>query len=240
MNYNPPLQLSSVRFKQNKFEVIRDDLADGGTAGRGLVKLMSKTQNVEYVYACHNNCHMQVSLAYAAYLTGNTCTLIISDMEPHPFTERADVLYGAKIIKVKDGYLKVLQARALEYVNSDKVLLPFYLGETYIRCAIREISQHINISPRRLWVIDCSGSLLNILYHIFPDTHFCIVQVGKPNKNIIESRSTVYVSADKFCDKSEFTPPYPSLSFYDSKMWVFIMQYGEDGDYIWNSGCDVD
>lgn len=242
INCNPPFVIDFIKFKNNTFQVIRDDVIEGGTASRGLIKLMSKTQNKEYVHACHNNCYLQISIAYAAYISGNKCTLIIPDLEIHPFTERAELFYGAKIIKIKDGYLKTLERETDEYMKQNpdlnKIRLPFDLGENYVKDSIRCISYHIKIKPRRIWVLDCSGSLLNILYNIFPESHFCVIRVGKPGNNIIESRTTVYTSVDKFCDKSEFEPPYPSLSTYDAKMWVFIMQYGEDGDYIWNSGCD--
>lgn len=241
INCNPPFVVDRIKFKNNIFQIVRDDLIVGGTAIRGLIKLMSKTQNKEYVHACHNNCYLQISLAYAAYISGNTCTLIIPDLEMHPFTERAELYYGAKIIKIKDGYLKTLEKAADEYMTcetSNKIRLPFSLGKDYAKDAIKCISYHININPKRIWVLDCSGSLLDILYQIFPDTHFCVIRVGKPSNTIIESRTTIYTSVDNFCDKSEFEPPYPSLSTYDAKMWVFIMQYGEDGDFIWNSGCD--
>lgn len=52
-------------------------------------------------------------------------------------------------------------------------------------------------------------------------------------------QATLHVAAEKFWDPALRPPPYPSVANYDAKVWQFVEDYGEEGDYVWNVGCDV-
>lgn len=47
-----------------------------------------------------------------------------------------------------------------------------------------------------------------------------------------------YVSRHAFQDVALRQPPYPSVANYDAKLWEFVEQHAEDGDYVWNVGSD--
>src|SRR5439155_585810 len=94
--------------------------------------------------------------------------------------------------------------------------------------------------PKRMWVVAGSATLLNALYIVFPNTFFNAVQVGRTIwEDLIEpNRTKIYVSDEKFYNKASLLPPYPSVATYDAKLWKFVLQDGEDGDYVWNVGKD--
>ncbi len=87
-----------------------------------------------------------------------------------------------------------------------------------------------------VWLVAGSGTLLNVLYGVFPSAHFGVVQVGKtiwPDQTD-ETRTTVYKAPEGFYDEAQQQPPYPSASRYDAKLWQFARTHGESGDIIWN------
>ncbi len=52
--------------------------------------------------------------------------------------------------------------------------------------------------------------------------------------------ATLHVAPEKFWERALVLPPYPSVSTYDAKVWQFVLEHGNDGDYVWNVGKDVD
>jgi hypothetical protein len=48
----------------------------------------------------------------------------------------------------------------------------------------------------------------------------------------------LFIAPEPFYEKSRRLPPYPSVSNYDAKLWQFVMEKGQEGDYIWNVGGD--
>jgi hypothetical protein len=92
-----------------------------------------------------------------------------------------------------------------------------------------------------MWVVGGSATLLNALYKVFPDTVFKVVQVGKkiwPDQLDLK-RTELFVSDEKFTDVAKIQPPYPTVKTYDAKLWKYVLEHGEDGDYVWNVGKDV-
>jgi hypothetical protein len=91
-----------------------------------------------------------------------------------------------------------------------------------------------------MWVVAGSAALLNTLYKVFPTTWFCAVQVGKtvwPDL-LDKSRTTLYVSDEKFMQVARLQPPYPTVKTYDAKLWKYVLAHGQDGDYVWNVARD--
>lgn len=95
--------------------------------------------------------------------------------------------------------------------------------------------------PKRVWVVAGSGTLLSILYRVFPTSQFGVVQVGKkiwPDQLELD-RTQLYVAEEKFFEVSKQPPPYPSVATYDAKVWQFVLQHGENGDLVWNVAADL-
>ena len=97
-----------------------------------------------------------------------------------------------------------------------------------------------------MWVVaDFNLVILKTLYHVFPNTFFNVVQISKNdiskliNKNNMK-RTKIYISDDDIKHSSYILPPYPSIKTHDAKLWVFVLKYSKNGDYVWNSGKDCD
>jgi len=95
------------------------------------------------------------------------------------------------------------------------------------------------VPPRRLWLVCGSGTLLQALATVWPDTEFLIVAVGFPvYSDLLTKVKTykIYRSRYKYNDNvtGKDVPPYQALLHYDAKIWAFVTKYGLDGDFIWN------
>lgn len=125
-------------------------------------------------------------------------------------------------------------------------LIPFGGGnETFKQYMIDNIIKAlpdtlVKTPPRRIWLVGGSATLLNVLYKVFPDTHFGVVQVGKKiwDDQLKLDRTIKYIAPEAFNERAIFQPPYPTVETYDAKVWAFAAQYGESGDYIWNVAKD--
>ena len=53
-------------------------------------------------------------------------------------------------------------------------------------------------------------------------------------------RTKLYVSPITFYNNARIKPPYNSVINYDAKLWEFFIKFGNNGDYIWNVGGDID
>jgi hypothetical protein len=49
-------------------------------------------------------------------------------------------------------------------------------------------------------------------------------------------KSSLFISEKKYMESvnPSDVPPYDSLDVYDAKIWIFVKQHGQDGDFIWN------
>ena len=144
--------------------------------------------------------------------------------------------------------LEDTQQAATHYVNADpknRFLMPFGLkskpGENYFdlfREALLEVLGLAN-PPKRLWLVAGSGFILNVLHSIWPSTMFMIVQVGKrvwPDQ-YEDKKAQLFVAPEKFGEMALQQPPFPTVPWYDAKLWQFAVENWEEGDAIWNVGA---
>ena len=47
------------------------------------------------------------------------------------------------------------------------------------------------------------------------------------------------MAPEQFQDAALLPPPYPSVPNYDAKLWQFVLQAGQAGDYVWNVACST-
>ncbi|PRP78998.1 hypothetical protein PROFUN_11463 [Planoprotostelium fungivorum] len=253
---NPGLVIIPAQFEGKTFHVIRDDELEAGTKQRALISWLKKEEGEEFVYAGPVFGYAQIALALAAKLNGKKGTLFLEERRPrHPLTQKAESL-GANIIELRPrAPLKEVQKAATDYVEQRKdkgtVLLPFGLhSPEFIGLLADRLRDAIGLShpkllkmpPARLWLVVGSATILAALHRVWPDTHFLCVQVGmKIWDDLVEGKKhTIYVAPEKFTETSLRLPPYPSVRTYDAKLWQFVEDHGQDGDYIWNVGKDVD
>lgn len=160
-------------------------------------------------------------------------------------------MYGANIV-FKEVGLQDLQKLAEEYVRSgdaaiirnthSKRLLAFGLDEpAFIDALTAQLSSKLLTSPPILndtgdiWLVGGSATLVKILYGIYPDRKFHLVQVGKtiwPDQ--INANTQLYTSPEKFYDRAAIMPPYNTIATYDAKVWRFVIEGAKSGDIVWN------
>lgn len=245
--YNPPIVVTQVMTGEKIINVVRDDYLISGTKQRAVVPLLMQHFGGDKVgYAGPIFGYAQIALAYACKLLKKQAYVFVEKQPKlHPFTAYAKSM-GAKIIEFghrKNTPLKVVQSKATAFSKKNDVqLLPFGLHHPeYIKLLEENLRKVIDFHPKRMWCVAGSAVILNVLAALMPATHFCVVQVGKkvwPDQ-LPEGRSTFYIAPEKFWDPSIRPPPYPSVSNYDGKLWQFVEQFGEDGDYVWNVGKDI-
>ena len=238
-------QIDKIKLDDDvEINVIRDDLLIGGTKQRGLVGYMNSCPYSEFVYSYEG--FAQISLAQSAKLTGKSCTLFVPKLRRDSIFTRVAESMGAKIVRIRGGYQRYIQTITEKYVNEheNSVLLPFGCNNRFYK---DELYQNIKksilneLTPLRIWIACGSGTTLTVLSEIFPDTHFCLVEIGKhvDIPQSLRSRVSVFKAVEGFHEKCTTPPPYPSLSTYDGKVWQFVIQFGRNGDYIWNQAPPV-
>jgi hypothetical protein len=249
---NTEIKIIPITNNNKTFNIIRDDFLMGGTKQRMIQGIIESNPNYsEYVYAGPIYGYAQIALAYVGSLMNKKITIFVETKNPlYQLTNQAK-LYGANIMNVKiNATLKEVQQASEEYVKNNKsiCLLPFGLhNDEYIKllaCQIKKAFKKyllLNAEPKRLWLVAGSATLLNALYIVFPNTYFNIIQVGRTvwDDLIDKTRTKLYISDEKFYNKSEFLPPYPSVATYDAKLWKYVLKDGIDGDYVWNVAKDI-
>lgn len=251
--YNPPMIITSHEFNIGsrllKFQVFRDDELIGGTKQRAMIPMFEKIKKSVFIYAGPPQGYAQIALSFAAKLTHKKAVLFLNKL-PRP-TDLTNFAMGFNSDGNRDivtlyevsGDLKKAQECAKTYNDEtpDSYLLSFGGNEKpFINALTKSLHKAIpvDINPKRIWLVAGSATILNVLYIIFPDTEFHVVQVGKKiwDDQLDLTRTTLYISDEKFSDVAREQPPYPSVKTYDAKLWKYFKQHGKNGDFIWNVG----
>ena len=102
------------------------------------------------------------------------------------------------------------------------------------------------ITPKVIWLVVGSGTILRALHLLWPNAKFMCVQVGRTiypedyvgvNMEIIDHQK---ITHEKFMQGTaeDNLPPYDSVASYDAKLWIHARDQGKSGDYIWNVAKD--
>lgn len=240
--YNPPI----VYDKVDQYTVIRDDLVPGGSKTRAaypfLVQILSERPEIKkIIYVGAANGFAQVALAYTLKLMKSEILLIIYLQKRFENIQKLALSYYKNIefILIEDT-MWALREDANKRMDNETYMVPFGFHDIDFESILFDnLKKHLNnsVAPRRLWIVAGSGTMLNILMKILPQTYFLAVQVGrKINMDDVydKSRITLYVSTYKLYKDFKGRVPYPTVQSYDAKIWEFIKIHGCPGDYIWN------
>eukprot|EP00029_Vermamoeba_vermiformis_P009202 TRINITY_DN4517_c0_g1_i1.p1 TRINITY_DN4517_c0_g1~~TRINITY_DN4517_c0_g1_i1.p1 ORF type:complete len:251 (-),score=14.19 TRINITY_DN4517_c0_g1_i1:141-893(-) len=244
------INIEPITVHDRTFLVVRDDLVLGGSKSRALQPLIRNHPDItEYVYAGPTTGHAQIALALNCVQQGKRARIFcVGPLTPIQTFIRAQP--GVTVVHREYASLKKVQRMAEEYCqNQDQsvFLVPFGFDFPEFRQLLEEnIHQNMPLAlrispPRRVWVVAGSGTLLSILYKVFPTSQFGVVQVGKkvwPDQLELD-RTVLYIAEEKFFEVSKQPPPYPSVATYDAKVWQFVLQHGENGDLVWNVAADL-
>jgi hypothetical protein len=236
LDKNPPVIMKSIEYNNNVFNLISDGFLPGGTKQRAW-QMFTNVKEDELVYAGPSNGFAQVALAISAKLHNKNFTMFLSNVSK--ITNRAR-MYGANIIILYKTPLKLLQRKATDYAKkNNSYLVPFGLDTTSFKENLyNQLSNNIKLDTTKkynIWLVGGSATLVNVLYKLFPNSNFNLVQVGKkiwPDQ--VNKKTKIYIAPEKFWEATKMLPPYPSVSNYDAKVWQFVSKYGKNNDIIWN------
>lgn len=240
-----PLNIETVTYQNKTFYVIQDTILPAGTKQRGIeffqnIKDQGYNEIVTYgtVYG-----YGQVATAKGCKEVGLKCTLFVPSVIPRtPYTLEA-MSYQPNLIEIapwpKTSQLAKLAADYASHFPHSKLLQLGLDDPEFIESLARAISESAEgvINPKKIWVAGGSGTLARALAKAFPEATIAIVQVGMTIwPDILQQipKHELYVAPEKYTQNAIFQPPYKSLSHYDAKVWRFVRQYGQDGDFIWN------
>jgi hypothetical protein len=242
-----PIIPEFIKYNEKTFTLLSDHNLIGGTKFRLLMEIIPTISEKELVYAGPETGLAQVALAYACKFYGKKATIFVQ--APFYFYPPLSLMaehLGATIFYSKQGRtLKDTQDEAAFYQSHCKgsILIPFGLKSpeysTAFEIALKHALSNIQTEPKRLWLVAGSGFILQVLKNIYPNCHFMVVQVGKkiwPDQ--LGPNDKLFISPFKFVESATKIPPWPTINWYDAKVWEFVIEHGQEGDYIWNVGTD--
>lgn len=187
----------------------------------------------DFVYAGPINAMGAFALAEGCVNNNVKCTLFLIGTYLTPQSKGFPSTVKINLVK---NNLSVATEMAENYVksNPDSFLVPFGINDKLYTSLLKDsIKADLRYIPKRMWLAVGSGVILSVLLELLPDTEFHAVQVGK-SLSFVNPRVVIYKAPEKFSQPAEIRPPYNSLLNYDAKVWRFVLQFGEDGDAIWN------
>src|SRR3990167_8324090 len=238
---NPQIVVKSYTYETKTFNVVSDNYLVGGTKQRILGAYLENVRKPKIIYAGPPSGYASVALAYCASMWGKKAILFSSTHITKGTAAEYAVDLGLEIRTSKTLKDAKKDADIFENRNKDCFQVPFGMFndelKQYLVAAISE--SWTGPIPKRIWLAAGSGLILAALQKLWPETKFMVVQVGKKIYEDQLERSQLFVATENFWDDTKDLPPWDSLESYDAKIWKFMKQHGEDGDYVWNVAGSV-
>lgn len=242
--YDRELIIQDVQFNKKTFHIIREDLLIGGSKQRVGYPFLSKVASDHIFYRGPANGYAQVALAYTCKMLGKTCHMILNKQD----SQRYDVtfiamIFGAQIHEVKKAHNQEQEEKQAaeiknimgKYPNAINLPLGLYDESTVHQYTVSQLATVKEHKPKRLWITVSSCVILHAFYRILLDCYFNVVMVGdKHHEKVDKSKSQVFEAPERFRQTAVKQPPYPAERSYDAKMWQFIQEHGQDGDFVLN------
>ena len=216
INTDPEIILCSY-YNNKKYHIVRDDILIAGSYQRAWK--MFENINQDMVYTGSHVC----LLALSAKLLGKKVYIFFNQITNLLLRSR---MYGAILIQVTANQ-ETIQNTAKIYANKNNLYYVDKLEpDEYL---YQQLKPKFNLYGR-IWI--CSN-LVNVLNKIMP-LKYIFVKISKFQSNNYKT----YICSEKYYDKPEIMPNYPSISYQDSKIWQFFIKHAKTDDIIWNSGSD--
>lgn len=240
--YNPKFIIEKYKYRNKFVNVISDQYLIGGSKQRALVPMLEQIKENIIIYAGPTIGYAHIALSYAAFLTKKKFVFFASDNNTTNLI-KISKLYGIDV-RYHNNYKQAKEESLIFHKKNNSYYISFGANDKLFNDILyKNIMKAWTIEkPKVIWIVAGSGTLLNILYKVFPKTFFNVVQVGKKiwDDMLDLKRTKLYVSPITFYNNARIKPPYNSVINYDAKLWEFFIKYGNNGDYIWNVGGDID
>lgn len=218
------------------FQVVRDDLFDGGTKYRVFSQIASSFEEKEFVYAADHYGYAAYAVARAALNTKKKVMLFYP--EPKKETDiflkttcLPNVIY--EVVKGAQTQIEVSkEARSYALKKGAKFLdigldFPLFVKELSV------ILKTLKFAAPEIWCMGGSGALARALKKAYPEIPVKVVSVGTNNANFL-GVDQVYQAPEDLHQEACMLPNYPSCTHYDAKVWRFVQKYAQPNALIWN------
>jgi hypothetical protein len=152
--------------------------------------------------------------------------------------EFASIINNDNTWKDKENYLVIPMG-----LNDDKDIMINLLSKQ-IKKAIKNtiITKLNNI---RIWLVMGTGGIFEAIYNVFPDATYFVYLTGSGRyleytKKIIKNKNVTILNTIKLTKKNNLDRKifYDSVMDYDDIIWDYLVEYGQDSDFIWNVASD--
>lgn len=255
--------VSSVRLDAQREVLVIDDHPIGGTKSRGLAAYLQTFIDEgyrEFVYAGPTGGAGFMTLATIASGMGMSTTLFLCG----PGNERVFATSKLPRTRVLDFYPNLTKAttKAEAHVSARPraKLIPFGIADPrYQDLMVASIETDLGRlpTPKRVWLAVGSGCVLGALMRVWPTAKYVAVEVGKFLPGLYEPpgetwrsdhlhipRATLgrgspptvvaYHHYLPFNQPARILPPYECVVNYDAKVWEWVLEHAEDGDWVWS------
>ncbi len=219
----------------NGFQVLRDDLFEGGTKRRAFSRLIDSIPEFELVYACDYYGHAAYAIALTALEAKKTVMLFYLSPKKETYIFKKAVNLPNVQYEIVEGAKTQIEAskRAIEYAKEHGAkFLPIGLDFPEFGIELEHVVKSAGIKAPEIWCMGGSGTLGRALQRAYPDIPVNIVSVG--TKNFNGGTNKVYNAPEKLDEEAEVKPPYNSAAHYDAKTWRFVIEHAKPGAFIWN------
>ena len=230
----PPVVLQ----RYGQLTVARDDLLEGGTKRRALLRWLPERPEHEFVYGATVYGLAGLALAHACKATGKKATLFFSKTKTRPaMFDRIEQLGGEIMETDVPVPLADLCSLADTYAQetSGAFLVPAGCNHPDFIRHIADVLRDTDYTPAEVWSSAVTGTFSRALQMAWPDaTHQAVCVVKHPEDT---GRAKRHFAPEKYHQAAEMPPPYPAFPQCDAKIWEFALQCAKKDALVWNIGA---
>jgi hypothetical protein len=219
--------------------VVRDDMI-AGTKTRAADLLLTKAKADHFVYVQPRAGLAGVSLLDAANRMGKKVTLFMPSSRKISNHQACCIERGATPIFHRVAAMPNLNRIAEKWAQENGAyFVPLGLRHELATAAIVHAASTVE-EPEEVYVATSTGVLTRALQIAWPNAKFTSVAVARNMKAGELGRADVISEPAEFLvnEKPENLPPFPSIAFYDSKVWKFIPKNTGRRILMWNVGSE--
>lgn len=231
--YNP----NPIVKEHDGVRVVRDDLI-AGTKTRAADLLLSKTSADRYVYVQPRAGLAGVSLLDAAKIHDKRVTLFMPSSKKISLHQACCIERGAEAFFERVAAMPNLNRISQKWAEQHgHYFVPLGLRHELATAAIVKAASSIP-EPEEVYVAISTGVLTRSLQIAWPNAKFTCVAVARNLKAGEAGPARVESDPLEFLvsEKPENLPPFPTVPFYDGKVWKYIPKNSGRDILFWNVG----
>lgn len=231
METDPPFIIEN----REGFQIVRDDLFEGGTKRRAFRRILPAIPETELVYACDYFGYAAYAITLTAQEAGKKVKLFYCSPKQETDVFKETIAIPCVSYEVVKEAKTQMEARiaAMEYAKKQNACyLPVGLDFSELSKELERVVKSAKIEAPEIWCLGGSGTLGRALQRAYPNIPINIINLGTADFN--PGTNTVYDAPESWNEPAQVPPPYPSTPYLDAKVWRFVLEYAKPGACIWN------